>query len=116
MRMPPLNALRAFEAAARLGSFVAAANELNVSAGAVSRHVKLLEEDLSVALFERFPQGVRITDAGSHLARELKLAFDTITKATRVCQRLPTNLKLIVSPTFANRCLIPKLREFTDTH
>jgi LysR family glycine cleavage system transcriptional activator len=67
MRLPPLNAMKAFESAARLRSFTKAAEELNVSAGVVSRHVKLLEEYFGVQLFERLAQGVRVTDAGLKL-------------------------------------------------
>ncbi len=116
MKLPPLNALRAFEAAARLGSFAAAASELNVSAGAVSRHIKLLEANLGVGLFIRLPQGVHITDAGLHLAKDLSSAFEAISEAAQACQQLPTKLRLIASPTFANRRLIPRLRDFTSAH
>ena len=57
MKLPPLNALRAFEVAARHGGYTGAADELCVTRGAISRHVKLLEEHLGVALFRRLPQG-----------------------------------------------------------
>jgi LysR family glycine cleavage system transcriptional activator len=62
--LPPLNAVRAFEAAARLGGFKAAGAELNVSANAVGRLVKLLEDWLGVPLFRRLPRGVAVTEAG----------------------------------------------------
>ena len=64
MRLPPLNALRAFEVAARHGGFTGAADELCVTRGAVSRHVKLLEETLGVALFRRLPRGIQLTEPG----------------------------------------------------
>ena len=69
MRLPPPNALRAFEAAARHESFARAADELHVTQGAVSRHVKILEEHLGVALFRRRPQGVELTASGRTLLR-----------------------------------------------
>lgn len=61
-RLPPLNTLRAFEVAARHGSFLAAARELSVTAGAVSRPVRLLEDCLGLVLFGRLPQAVELTD------------------------------------------------------
>ena len=67
MRLPSLNALHAFEAAARHQSFAKAALELHVSQGAVSRHVKVLEEQLGIQLFRRQPQGVELTTQGKTL-------------------------------------------------
>lgn len=81
---PPLNALRAFEAAARLQSFVRAADELSVTAGAISQHIKLLEEWAGTALFVRSPNGVLLTDEGKSLAPVLQDAFDSIGAATRI--------------------------------
>ena len=112
MRLPPLNALKAFEAAARLGSFTKAAKELNVSAGAISRHVKLLEEYLGVQLFERLTQGVDVTDAGLKLLPRITAAFDLIVEAASLFQPRSSQLRLIASPTFANRRLIPRLNNF----
>lgn len=63
-RLPPLNALRAFEAAARGGGFTAAARELGVTPAAVSQHVAALEAHLGVKLFRRLPRGLQLTDAG----------------------------------------------------
>ena len=62
--MPPLNALRAFEVAARHKGYAGAADELCVNRGAISRHVKLLEEHLGVRLFKRLPNGIELTDSG----------------------------------------------------
>ena len=73
MRLPPPNALRAFEAAARHESFARAADELHVTQGAVSRHVKILEEHLGVALFRRRPQGVELTASGRTLLQAHRL-------------------------------------------
>ena len=83
MRLPPLNALRAFEAAGRYRNFSRAADELNVTQGAVSRHVKLLEEHLSVALFRRRPQGLELTEQGRALLPEVSASFERIAQAAR---------------------------------
>ena len=93
MRLPPLNALKAFEAAARHGSFARAAEELHVSAGAISRHVKLLEEHFGVALFERLAQGLKPTDAAKDLLPKITASFEQIAQAaadiTRTAGRAP---------------------------
>ena len=81
-RLPPLNALRAFEAAARLGSFKQAAAELHVSHGAVSRHVQVLERWLGATMFRRLNRRVVLTDAGSAYLAEVSAAFDRIALAT----------------------------------
>ena len=76
--LPPLNALRAFEAAARLGSVSRAAAELHVTHGAVSRQVKLLEDDLGTALFARDGRGLRLTEAGERLREAAGAAFEQL--------------------------------------
>src|SRR5262249_13142641 len=81
MKLPPLNALRAFEAAARHKSFVKAAEEMYVSPAAVSRHVKNLEEHLSLRLFDRKAQGIVLTEVGRQLLPELSHAFQCIASA-----------------------------------
>ena len=73
---PPLNAMRAFEAAARCNSFVLAAEELNVTAGAISQHIKALEDWAGVPLFERQAKGVSLSTAGRSLLPQFKRAFD----------------------------------------
>lgn len=78
---PPLNALRAFEAASRLGGIAQAAEELCVTPGAVSQHIKALEAWAGVALFERRSQGVRLTAAGAELAPGFTAAFDQLGEA-----------------------------------
>ena len=75
---PPLNALRAFEAAARLGGFKAAAEELCVTPGAISQHIKSLEEWAGATLFERRSQGVVLTALGMKLGKEFSQAFDSM--------------------------------------
>jgi LysR family glycine cleavage system transcriptional activator len=110
-RMPPLNALRAFEAAARHASFTLAANELCVTAGAVSRQVLLLEAHLGVRLFKRQHRSVSLTRSGEAYFEGVRGAFDQIGAAT---ERLATAddgrlLRLKLPPTFAIRWLIPRL-------
>ena len=75
-RLPPLNALRAFEAAARLGSFVAAAAELHVSAAAVSQQVRRLERYLDTDLFQRLARGLILTEEGRAFLPELSRGFE----------------------------------------
>lgn len=76
--MPPLNALRAFEAAARLGSFARAAVELGVTPGAIAQQIRQLEAFLGFPLFRRLPQGVTLTDAGSQAQPRLSAAFEAL--------------------------------------
>ena len=75
---PPLNWLRAFEAAARLGSFAGAASELNVTPSAISQHIRALELRLGKELFDRHANGVRLTDRGRRYAEDLGRAFQMI--------------------------------------
>jgi LysR family transcriptional regulator, glycine cleavage system transcriptional activator len=117
-RLPPLNALRAFDIAARTRSFTAAAAELHVSQGAVSRHVAQLEAYLGIALFRREPGGARLTTAGSEYARCIGGAFDSVEQATRcaatLAQKRPLRIKLF--PSVAIKWLITRLAEFLALH
>ena len=79
--LPPLNAARAFEAAARHLSFIKAAEELHVTPGAISQQVRALEEWVGRSLFRRLPKGVRLTDAGQELWPKITDAFDMIADA-----------------------------------
>ncbi|WP_377189469.1 LysR family transcriptional regulator [Ruegeria meonggei] len=85
---PPLNAMRAFEAAARHVSFVAAAEELNVTPGAISQHIKTLESWAGTPLFRRNAQGVALTKAGASLKASFTSAFDGLADATRALRNL----------------------------
>lgn len=85
--LPPLNALRAFEAAARLGSLGRAAAELHVTHGAVSRQVRLLEDDLGTPLFLREGRGLRLTPAGERLRDAAGAAFDQLQATVRTLRR-----------------------------
>jgi LysR family glycine cleavage system transcriptional activator len=112
MKLPPLNALRAFEAAARHGGFTGAADELCVTRGAISRHVKLLEEHLGVALFRRLPQGIELTEQGRRFLPILTNAFDSISQGARSISSDRLDLRIICPPTLSIRWLIPKLGQF----
>lgn len=114
MRLPPLNALKAFEAAARHGSFARAAEELHVSPGAISRHVKLLEEHFGVALFERLAQGLKPTDVARDLLPKITASFELIAQAAAGIASPKPELKVMCSPTLANRWLIPRLPHFAE--
>lgn len=85
--LPPLNALRAFEAAARLGSLGRAGDELHVTHGAVSRQVRLLEDELGIALFLREGRGLRLTPAGERLREAAGAAFDQLQATVRTLRR-----------------------------
>jgi LysR family transcriptional regulator, glycine cleavage system transcriptional activator len=117
-KLPPLNALRAFEIASQATSFTAAASELCVSQGAVSRHIAHLEDYFGVPLFDRGGRQVRLTDAGILLADELHMAFDRIEAATRKVgrQRQRQCIRLGLFPTMATSWLMPRLVEFQATH
>lgn len=114
MRLPPLNALRAFEAAARRGGFVAAATELNVTPAAVSHQVKSLESWLDTALFHRRPRGLELTQAGRELLPQLTRGFDHLSRAVGALSGGDLTGKLYVSaaPSFASLWLVPRLRSF----
>jgi LysR family glycine cleavage system transcriptional activator len=111
-----LNALRAFEAAARHQSFATAADELHVTQGAVSRHVRLLEEHLGVALFRRQAQGVRLTAAGRSLLPDVSAAFERIEAAARRLVRGERELRVGAAPTLAGRWLLRRLARFHAAH
>jgi LysR family glycine cleavage system transcriptional activator len=113
-RLPPLNALRAFEAAARHLSFVDAADELAVTPAAVSHQVKALEGHLGVTLFERLPRSLLLTEQGRILAPQLTRGFDRLAEAVaRVrVDDVQTVLSVTVLPSFAVRWLLPRLAGF----
>ncbi|MDX2103336.1 MAG: transcriptional regulator GcvA [Alphaproteobacteria bacterium] len=115
-RLPPLNALRAFEAAARHGSFTRAADELNVTQAAISHQVKGLEERLGVLLFRRLNRALILTDAGERYLPALREAFDLIASATDSLTKGEQARRLTVSvmPSFANKWLMPRLVRFQD--
>lgn len=107
--LPPLNALRAFEVAGRRLNFRAAAEELGVTQGAVAQQVRLLEEHLGSALFQRLPRGVALTPQGAGYLAEVTRAFDTLGEATSQLLAWPDAVTISVTPTFATKLLIPQL-------
>src|SRR6186997_1740241 len=115
-RLPPLNALRAFEASARLGSFVTAAQELRVSAAAVSQQVRRLEEYLDTRLFQRLARGLVLTEQGRDYLPELSAGFDLLGESTaRVrARRADGVLTLTTLAAFANGWLLPRLHRFRE--
>jgi LysR family glycine cleavage system transcriptional activator len=116
MKLPPLNALRAFEAAARNESFALAADELFVSRGAISRHVKLLEEATSLTLFRRHANGVELTKDGKALLDVVSASFASIASAVESLQATSNGLRVLCPPATATRWLIPKLADFSARH
>lgn len=110
----PLNALRAFEAAARLGSMSAAAVELGVTHGAVSRQIKALEDRFGFPLFERQPRAIVPTREGAQLAADVAEAFERLQIA--VSRMQPGPLIISCSATIMMRWLIPRLPTFKITH
>ncbi len=113
-RLPPLNALRAFEAAARLGSFTKAADELAVTQGAISRQVHALEDHFATALFNRGHRSVTLTKAGSRLLPPLSEAFDQIMLAAERVKERPGEVRIKSVPTIAVRWLVPQILRFQN--
>ncbi|SCW37086.1 LysR substrate-binding domain-containing protein [Pseudomonas sp. NFACC05-1] len=116
--LPPLNAVRAFAAAARHQSFSRAAEELHVSHSAVSRHVKLLEERLGVLLFERRTRQSLLTPEGKAFYEQVSEALTQIANAAAALTRRASQRKVIINvrPSFAVRWLIPRLPDFVALH
>ncbi len=116
--LPPLISLRAFEAAARHGSFVRAGAELALTPAAISHHVKLLEAHLQVALFTRLARGLRLTEAGRACLPGLSSGFDALEHAiTGIrAERLAGPLVISVLPSFAAGWLIERLPRFRTRH
>lgn len=117
-RLPPLNALRAFEVAARHGGFTGAARELYVTPAAVSHQIKTLESYLDVQLFQRLPRGLEITDAGRRLLPELSRGFDHFERAVEGLGAggLEGPLTINVAPSFATLWLLPRLDSFVRAY
>ena len=115
---PPLAGLHAFEAAARLGSFTAAARELHLSQSAVSQRVRALEAHLGVALFERLPRSVRLTELGQAYLPTVRAAFDDLSVATLGLFGSTTRRQLTVRVqiSYATTWLMPRLEQFADSH
>jgi LysR family transcriptional regulator, glycine cleavage system transcriptional activator len=117
-QLPPLNALKAFEAAARSESFTRAAEELSVTQAAVSQQVKVLEDALGLTLFHRERQRLVITEAGREYLDVVRDALDRIALGThRVVQRQSSGvLTVSTSPDFASKWLVHRLGRFAEAH
>ena len=117
-RLPPLNGLRAFEAAARHLSFTKAADELHVTQAAISHQVKALEEHLGIALFRRLNRALMLTEEGQSYMPALREAFDRIDHATARLASFDARgpLTLSVLPSFAAKWLVPRIGRFRDVH
>src|SRR5438067_672290 len=114
-RLPPLNALRVFEAAARHLSFKEAANELSITQAAVSHQVKSLEEYLGVELFRRSGRGVQLTEAARAALPRLREGFDALAAAVEQIRERgeETDLAITAPPVFTARWLMPRLADFS---
>lgn len=120
--LPPLNALRAFEAAAQHGSFAAAAAELHVTHWAIGKQIRSLEDWFGIPLFERGPRGVALTDEGAELLADVNEAFARLSEATgklrqwEAPRRVSGAFRISMPTSFALRWLIPRLSEFQQIY
>ncbi len=116
--LPPLNGLRAFEAAARHLSFQKAAEELFVTPGAISQQIKKLEEILQVSLFSRKGRAVALTETGNLLLPGLSDGFDRLNRAVQgaIRHRELRHITVSVTPSFAGKWLVPRLENWTNDH
>ncbi len=117
-RLPPLNGLKAFEAAARHMSFRKAAEELHVTPGAVSRQIRALEALLGTPLFRRLSRSIELTEAGRAGLPGLRAGFDEIAVAAQRMRdaRGVRTLSVWAAPSFAAKWLVPRLRGFSAEH
>lgn len=117
-QLPALNALKAFEAAARHESFSRAANELFVTHGAVSHQIRALEDELGTALFTRDGKRVRLTDTGSRYAKVVRAALMSLADATREVREGQRARRLVVSSvsSFSARWITPRIGRFIERH
>ena len=118
MHLPPLTALRCFEAVARLGGVTLAARELHVTHSAVSQQIKRLEELMGLALFVREGRGLRLTDEGRLYSLDIRAALRGIAQATQLAQGRPQDSELVIAtlPSFALHWLLPRLDGFRALH
>ena len=120
--LPPLNAIRAFEAAARRGSFVEAAKDLHVTHWAIGKQIRHLEDWLGVPLFERRTRGVALTDHGADLLTDVSAALSRLTSATgrlrgpQSARRVSGIVRVNVLSSFALRWLLPRLSKFQEAY
>lgn len=117
-KLPPLNALRAFEAAGRHLSFSRAADELAVTPGAISQQMRILETWLGTPLFRREPKGLVLTEVGLAALPHMREGFDRLAAGTRLMQSGagPSRITVSVAPSFASKWLVPRLDAFLARH
>ncbi|WP_380058911.1 LysR substrate-binding domain-containing protein (plasmid) [Falsihalocynthiibacter sp. SS001] len=115
-QLPPLNGLRAFDAAGRHLNFRSAADELGVTQGAVAQQVRQLEAHLGLPLFERMSKGLAFTVAGRSYHGRIATIFEELRAATATLRPKPERVLVSVTPTFAAKWLIPNLSEFSAAH
>ena len=117
-RLPPLNALRAFEAAARHLNFSRAADELSVTPGAVSQQIQNLEDYVGASLFRRTSKGLLLTDSAQAALPSLREAFDRLAEAASLLTAAVDGrrLTLTAAPSFAAKWLVPRLGRFEEAH
>ena len=116
MRTPNLNSLRVFDAAARHLNFRLAADELNVTQGAVAQQVRRLEQDLGFKLFHRKARGLAFTELGRNYHGPIRQALSIIDDATEKLKPRNTTLRISVTPSFAAKWLVPRLKLFQQAH
>lgn len=118
LRLPPMQALRAFEAAARTQSLTKAAQALHLTHGAISHQIKSLERDLGVQLVVRAGRGIRLTDEGERFASRVRTAFGELAAAVNeiAARANPRQLRVSVTPSFAARWLLPRIGRFLAAH
>ena len=116
--LPPLNALKVFEAAARHLSFTKAAEELNVTPGAVSQQIKTLEDFIGAKVFRRTKRALLLTDAAQASLPVLRTAFDKLEEASRILAAPgdAKRLNVSVAPSLAAKWLVPRLDRFHEAH
>ena len=117
-RLPPLNSLRAFESAARWNSFTRAAEELNVTPGAISQQIRGLEAYLGQALFKRQNRSIRLTEHAQLCLPALTAGFNQLSDAIKIVEEYNSSRPLIitVANSFASKWLIPHLASFQEKH
>lgn len=111
-RIPPMHALAAFEAAARLGGFAQAAEALHVTPSAISHRIRQLEALLDMTLFERAPGGARLTTTGRLYLDNVREAFDRLAQTGAALRQSCERLRVSVPPTFARQLLMSRLPEY----
>ncbi len=116
--LPPLRALRAFESAARHGSFTRAGEELHVTAAAISQQVRSLEQWLGFELFHRLANALELTERGAECLPAVTAAFDSVSEAVRKARQQDSveTLTIAARPNFAVRWLLPRLQAFQAQH